>query len=709
MESKFHPESIEAIKRGIASIPPEIMQELHQAGVRQHLKKSLTRFGPWVSEEWARREGLYSFSSKLVALAEYYKMGGQYHRSQRLSKVYRHEIGHAYDDVRKMASQRPGFQQAHAKDVAALPDLAKQDLAYFITGSGTPDSGLREAFAEAFASLVGGGVRGRSFPGRSFPAHFPESVNYVRQLLSAGNAPGAAVGGLVSVGAEAPTKMADVWDEYFQNVKFPDGWTGIPDERRTQLSAPYQIDFNAPHWRPMDEIHDEWLASDEYKEMKRREAERRANAKTNLETPKLPTLEGLTNVGEGRKTQLAPLLHGYGREGGKAAYKRYQRDLKRRQGKLPPYRYYEWLAMQSGGGIPPLPPLPPTTGGQDDEDEDDPKKTRVRRRKTHLAPGRNKQRGVPSWVYPIQEETEDGLVGAGGKEGLLPQMFRAMFRSGGARLGGMLGQKMFGSMGRTVGSMGGEYLGMALGQRFFPKMVEGAGKAATAAGDLATAAGGAARALTPLAAVGAAAGVVAGIWAGGIYAGVKGIPEAAEKWAEVNRGMSPYHGGLRAAYVEYDIRNFQSKLEFADRTYESTRDFLQAKAQLDKDRVPMTSWWENFKKRIIEIPAVKFADEIQKGLNNILGFEDPNGILKSAGRLLNAEAVLLGRAFTNPFNPREWYRGFWEEYYRDVNPRLPPGHPWDEGTHPWARLIWEISGKMPMRPPKERRAKRDAV
>jgi hypothetical protein len=78
--------------------------------------------------------------------------------ADRIEGVFRHELGHAYD---RAAGGQLRFQSAHPKFVAAyerdLRSIALGDrglLEYYLQGDA---AGRQEAYAEAFAILLGGG------------------------------------------------------------------------------------------------------------------------------------------------------------------------------------------------------------------------------------------------------------------------------------------------------------------------------------------------------------------------------------------------------------------------------------------------------------------------------------------------------------------------------------------------------------------------
>lgn len=132
---------------------------------------------------WEHTDGVHLANRRLLVFAEQrLDKRGQVVTNSRVEGVMRHEIGHAVDVAfggqRGYASSRPEFVTAYARDVANLRADDHRALAYYLQDH---TAGRQEAFAEAFAMLLGGG----SDPTQAerFERAFPNVLSLVRRFI----------------------------------------------------------------------------------------------------------------------------------------------------------------------------------------------------------------------------------------------------------------------------------------------------------------------------------------------------------------------------------------------------------------------------------------------------------------------------------------------------------------------------------------------
>ena len=109
-------------------------------------------------------------------------------KNTRPERVMNHEAGHALDYFFNQAgteevSDSKAFKTAYQKDYQALSRKERKERWYFIqpNAKGQPTAeGRDEAFAEAFATLYGGG--GEKI--RTFRKHFKHSIAFVEQAMT---------------------------------------------------------------------------------------------------------------------------------------------------------------------------------------------------------------------------------------------------------------------------------------------------------------------------------------------------------------------------------------------------------------------------------------------------------------------------------------------------------------------------------------------
>jgi hypothetical protein len=99
-------------------------------------------------------------------------------------RTMRHEAGHAVDHLLRNPSVSTAFHQEYMKDFAKMDAERTEELYYYIQpdADGQPSrAGKSEAFADAFASLYGGGCNQTAH----FQENFPHVVDFVKHEMDA--------------------------------------------------------------------------------------------------------------------------------------------------------------------------------------------------------------------------------------------------------------------------------------------------------------------------------------------------------------------------------------------------------------------------------------------------------------------------------------------------------------------------------------------
>ncbi len=193
------------IDQAFKSLPPQVRKVLTDG----HEKIVLTRFMvdafPYLKKEqprgWDQGKTFYhvdGLRGRFIGMAEYFwadEEGGRCKpveaqgekidkvlcRTTNAAGVLRHEIGHAFDALRRV-SKSEAFKKAYAEDHAWLTVRDKRELKYFIQPdkNGKPtDAGRSEAAGEIFAALQGGGCRSARF----ILMRFPEAAGVIKAML----------------------------------------------------------------------------------------------------------------------------------------------------------------------------------------------------------------------------------------------------------------------------------------------------------------------------------------------------------------------------------------------------------------------------------------------------------------------------------------------------------------------------------------------
>jgi hypothetical protein len=157
------------IEDASATIPENVWQTLWEAGWRVQMAEFVLDAAPMLTGErprgwptgltWEHTDAVNMPRRRMVVVAEKRRnLQGEIVPASRIEGVLRHEVGHAFD---RIIGGRYGFDSSHPKFVAAyhrdLKTIAEGDrdvLGYYLQGDA---AGRQEAYAEAFAVVLGGG------------------------------------------------------------------------------------------------------------------------------------------------------------------------------------------------------------------------------------------------------------------------------------------------------------------------------------------------------------------------------------------------------------------------------------------------------------------------------------------------------------------------------------------------------------------------
>jgi hypothetical protein len=134
---------------------------------------------------WDHADAASLPQSRLLILAEKRrKRDGDVVSTHRVDGVLRHEFGHAFDMTAnpyyRFQSSTSEFQRAYLRDVAELTSQDRREMAYYLQSQG---AGRQEAFAEAFAAVLGGGSDVTK--SERFCSAFPSVIQYLRREIEA--------------------------------------------------------------------------------------------------------------------------------------------------------------------------------------------------------------------------------------------------------------------------------------------------------------------------------------------------------------------------------------------------------------------------------------------------------------------------------------------------------------------------------------------
>jgi hypothetical protein len=185
-----------AVEDGLASIPDKVRQATAHAGWRVAAGPTLADIAPRLANEvpigaapgvtWSHIDGIAMPAERTIGVAEsVLLLSGRRVKTSaaRVGALLRHEHGHALDDAAIHAASRRDFMAAYAADAAVLREWrgrlgsnadAGRDLEKLL-GEGGP----REAFADLFAELHGGGTAASLNVARAMP----RSAEAVRLIM----------------------------------------------------------------------------------------------------------------------------------------------------------------------------------------------------------------------------------------------------------------------------------------------------------------------------------------------------------------------------------------------------------------------------------------------------------------------------------------------------------------------------------------------
>jgi hypothetical protein len=177
-----------------AALPEGVRRALGEAGWRVQLAEFVVDAAPSLTGErprgwpsgltWENTDAVNLPQRRLVIVAEKRRnRQGEVVSADRIEGVFRHELGHAYDSAAggKLACQssHPEFMAAYESDLQGIGPDRRGELEYYLQGSA---AGRQEAYAEAFAVLLGGG----SDPAKreTFIQAFPRVMHCLERSLA---------------------------------------------------------------------------------------------------------------------------------------------------------------------------------------------------------------------------------------------------------------------------------------------------------------------------------------------------------------------------------------------------------------------------------------------------------------------------------------------------------------------------------------------
>lgn len=196
---------VQKADRIVSGLPPELQKYFRDQGCQVKLAKTMGEIFPDTigrfdetdpsQPEQRRCEEIRGCTAGItVGIPELIKPAGKDEfvpqtPEGRLLTVLRHELGHALHNTshllyKKDGGVNPDFYKAYTSDVAELSEEDREAFNYYIRpnpAGKTTEQGGREAFAEIFASLYGGGCKDPKDTQKAFPRTFA----YMKQGLNA--------------------------------------------------------------------------------------------------------------------------------------------------------------------------------------------------------------------------------------------------------------------------------------------------------------------------------------------------------------------------------------------------------------------------------------------------------------------------------------------------------------------------------------------
>lgn len=181
------------VRRASLTIPDSVWREVERSGWQVRMAEFVVDAAPslrnrrprgWPSNAtWNNSDAVHLPVAKLLVLAEKRRTSsGRVVSSSRVPGVLRHEFGHAFDIAlagpHGARSATPEFVASYREDVNRLTAPHRGELNYYLQDQ---RAGRQEAFAEAFAILLGGGSDVTQEA--RFAESFPRVMQYVQQTL----------------------------------------------------------------------------------------------------------------------------------------------------------------------------------------------------------------------------------------------------------------------------------------------------------------------------------------------------------------------------------------------------------------------------------------------------------------------------------------------------------------------------------------------
>jgi len=184
----------EEVKLASRTIPDSVWREVERSGWRVRMAEFVVDAAPSLSNRrprgwpadatWNNSDAVHLPQAKLLVLAEKrHTTSGRVVSSNRVAGVLRHEFGHAFDIALDgpygSRSATPEFVASYREDVNALTAFQRNQMDYYLQDQ---RAGRQEAFAEAFAILLGGGSD--TTKQERFAAAFPRVMRHVKQMIA---------------------------------------------------------------------------------------------------------------------------------------------------------------------------------------------------------------------------------------------------------------------------------------------------------------------------------------------------------------------------------------------------------------------------------------------------------------------------------------------------------------------------------------------
>lgn len=175
------------------SIPSPVWHSLAESGWKVWLTPFITDAVPglrgmqprgWpAGATWDHTDAAHLPNQKLLLFAENRRtITGEAVAAERVAGVLRHEFGHAFDVATRGSeechSASTAFRLAYDRDQNAASEALRQQLAYYFQSG---SAGRQEAFAEAFALVLGGGADQENAD--PFRRAFPHTLRYLNQHI----------------------------------------------------------------------------------------------------------------------------------------------------------------------------------------------------------------------------------------------------------------------------------------------------------------------------------------------------------------------------------------------------------------------------------------------------------------------------------------------------------------------------------------------